>query len=157
MVQAGAGLEVAYRILDLGVTAMIDLEFERLPVPVGDEAVIAGGGEESQLRTVRRLHPTDDEPYRRGVRLGLEWGVGGHGRIGWHRPSSKESASRHLRRIVLDEIPPRRASWRMAMAKRTSHPAADCDHFLRIEAAVGPHRELAAGSAGAHPGQRFTQ
>ena len=75
MVQPHAVLEVAYRILDLGVTAMIGLQFQRLPVPVGDEAVIAVGGEESQLRTGRRLHPPDDEPYRRGVRLGLERGV----------------------------------------------------------------------------------
>ena len=70
MVQPHAVHEVAYRILDLGVTAMIGLQFQRLPVPVGDEAVIAVGGEESQLRTGRRLHPPDDEPYRRGVRLG---------------------------------------------------------------------------------------
>ena len=77
MVQPHAVLEVAYRILDLGVTAMIGLQFQRLPVPVGDEAVIAVGGEESQLRTGRRLHPPDDEPYRRGVRLGLERGVEG--------------------------------------------------------------------------------
>ena len=48
---------------------MVGLQFEHLPVPVGDEAVIAVGGEESQLRTGRRLHPPDDEPYRRGVRL----------------------------------------------------------------------------------------
>ena len=75
MVQPHAVLEVAYRILDLGVTAMIGLQFQRLPVPVGDEAVIAVGGEESQLRTGCRLHPPDDEPYRRGVRLGLERGV----------------------------------------------------------------------------------
>ena len=59
-----AVLEVAYRILDLGVTAMIGLHFQRLHVPVGDEAVIAVGGDESQLRTGRRLHPPDDEPYR---------------------------------------------------------------------------------------------
>ena len=51
MVQPHAVLEVAYCILDLGVTAMIGLQFQRLPVPVGDEAVIAVGGEESQLRT----------------------------------------------------------------------------------------------------------
>ena len=70
MVQPHAVLEVAYGILDLGVTAMVGLQFEQLPVPVGDEAVIAVGGEESQLRTGRRLHPPDDEPYRRGVRLG---------------------------------------------------------------------------------------
>ena len=96
-VQPHAVLEVAYRILDLGVTAMIGLQFQRLPVPVGDEAVIAVGGEESQLRTGRRLHPPDDEPYRRGVPprpgTGCRWSRP-HRR---HRPSSKESASRHLR------------------------------------------------------------
>ena len=64
------------------VAAMIGLQFQRLPIPVGDEAVIAVGGEESQLRTGRRLHPPDNEPHRRGVRLGLEGGVGGLGHIG---------------------------------------------------------------------------
>ena len=82
MVQPHAVLEVAYGILDLGVTAMVSLQFEQLPVPVGDEAVIAVFGEESQLRTGRRLHPPDDEPYRRGVRLGLERGVSRLGHIG---------------------------------------------------------------------------
>ena len=72
MVQPDAVLEVPYRILDLGVAAMISLQFEGLPVPVGDEAVIAVGGEEGELETGRGLHPSDDEPYRRGVRLGLE-------------------------------------------------------------------------------------
>ena len=66
MVQPDAVLEVAYRILDLGVAAVVSLQFQGLSVPVGDEAVIAVGGEESQLRTGRRLHPPDDEPYRRG-------------------------------------------------------------------------------------------
>ena len=77
MVQPDAVLEVAYRILDLGVAAMISLPFQGLSVPAGDEAVIAVGGEEGQLGTGRRLHPPDDEPYRRGVRLSLEGGVGG--------------------------------------------------------------------------------
>ena len=72
MVQPDAVLEVAYGILDLGVAAMVSIQFEQLPVPVGDEAVIAVFGEEGQLGTGRRLHPPDDEPYRRGVRLGLE-------------------------------------------------------------------------------------
>ena len=72
MVQPDAVLEVAYRILDLGVAAVVSLQFQGFSVPVGDEAVIAVGGEESQLGTGRRLHPPDDEPYRRGVRLTLE-------------------------------------------------------------------------------------
>ena len=75
MVQPDAVLEVPYRILDLGVAAVISLQFEGLPVPVGDEAVIAVGGKEGELGTGRGLHPSDDEPYRRGVRLGLEGGV----------------------------------------------------------------------------------
>ena len=77
VVQPDAVLEVAYRILDLGVAAVVGLQFQGLSVPVGDEAVIAVGGEESQLRTGRRLHPPDDEPYRRGIRLTLEGGVEG--------------------------------------------------------------------------------
>ena len=44
-------------ILDLGVAAMVSLQFEQLPVPVGDEAMIAVFGEEGQLGTGRRLHP----------------------------------------------------------------------------------------------------
>ena len=41
MVQPHAVLEVADSILDLGVAAMIGLQFQGLPVPAGDEAVIA--------------------------------------------------------------------------------------------------------------------
>ena len=55
MVQPDAVLEVAYRVLDLGVAAVVSLQFQGLSVPVGDEAVIAVGGEEGQLGTGRRL------------------------------------------------------------------------------------------------------
>ena len=79
VVQPDAVLEVAYRILDLGVAAMISLQFQHLPIPVGDEAVIAVGGEEGELGTGRRLHPPDDEPHRRGVGFTLEGGIGGLG------------------------------------------------------------------------------
>ena len=51
MVQADAVLQVANGILDLGVAAMVGLQFQGLPVPVGDEAVIAVAGEEGQLGT----------------------------------------------------------------------------------------------------------
>ena len=75
VVQPDAVLEVAYGVLDLGVAAMIGLQFQRLPIAVGDEGVIAVSGEEGELGTGRRLHPPDNEPRRRGVRLGLERGV----------------------------------------------------------------------------------
>ena len=38
-----------------------------------------------------------------------------------------------------------------------AHLAADGDHGVGIEAAVGPHRELPAGPAVANPAHRFTQ
>ena len=75
-------LEVSDGILDLGVAAMVGLQFEHLPVPVGDEAVIAVGGEEGQLGTGRGLQTPDDEPHRRGVRFTLEGSAGGLGHIG---------------------------------------------------------------------------
>ena len=75
MVQPHTVLEVSDGILDLSVAAMIGLQFQRLPIPDGDEAVIAASGEEGELGTGRRLHPPDDEPHLRGARLGLERGV----------------------------------------------------------------------------------
>ena len=77
MVQPHAVLEVSDGILDLGVAAMVSLQFEHLPVPVGDEAVIAVGGEEGQLGTGRGLHSPDDEPHRCGAGLSPEGGVEG--------------------------------------------------------------------------------
>ena len=76
MVQPDAVLEVSDGVLYLGVATMISLQFEHLHIPVGDEAVIAVGGEESQLGTGRWLHSPDDEPYRSGVGLTLEGGAG---------------------------------------------------------------------------------
>ena len=49
MVKADAVLEVSDGILYLGVAAMVGLQLQGFPVPVGDEAVIAVAGEEGQL------------------------------------------------------------------------------------------------------------
>ena len=75
MVQPDAVLEVADGVLDLSVASMAGLQFQGIPLPAGDEAVIAVVGEEGQLRDWRGLHPPDDEPHRRGIRLTLEGGV----------------------------------------------------------------------------------
>ena len=56
MVQADAVLEVSDGILDLERGGDVGLQFQGLPVPVGDEAVIAVGSEEGQLGTGRGLH-----------------------------------------------------------------------------------------------------
>ena len=155
MVQPDAVLEVAYGILDLGVAAMVSLQFEQLPVPVGDEAVIAVFGEEGELGTGRRLHPPDDEPYRRGVRLGLEGGAGGLGHIGGtvHPVRNRRPGIFGYR---LDEIV---QAFVLADGDGVADidPAADGDHGVGIEAAVGTHGELPAGTAVANPAHRFTQ
>ena len=82
VVQTDAVLEVSNGVLDLGVAAVVGLQFQGLSVPVGDEAVIAVGGEEGQLGTGRGLHPPDDEPHRCGAGLSPEGGVGGLRHIG---------------------------------------------------------------------------
>ena len=69
-------------VLDLGVVAVVGLQFQGFPLPVGDEAVIAVGGEEGQLGTGRGLHAPDDEPHRRGVGPTLEGSVAGFGHVG---------------------------------------------------------------------------
>ena len=58
-------------ILDLGVAAMVGLQFQGFPVPVGDEAVIAVAGEEGRLGTGRGLHirRTLSEPHWGGFGL----------------------------------------------------------------------------------------
>ena len=70
-----AVLEVAYRILDLGVAAMVGLQFQGVAVPVSDEGVIAVAGEEGQLGTGSGFHPPDDKPHRSSAGLTLEGGV----------------------------------------------------------------------------------
>ena len=75
MVEPHAVLEVSDGILDLGVAAMVGLQFQGLSIPIGDESVIAVVGEEGQLGTGRGLHPAYDEPHRRGVGLTVEGGV----------------------------------------------------------------------------------
>ena len=77
MVETHAVLEVADGIFDLGVAAMVCLQFQGVAVPVSDEGVIAVGGEQGQLRAGRGLHPPDDEPHRSSAGLTLEGGVGG--------------------------------------------------------------------------------
>ena len=113
MVEPDTVLEVANGILDLDVAAVVGLQFQGLPVPVGDEAVVAVAGEEGQLGTGRGLHPPDDEPHRGGVGLALEGDVGGFRHIGGAvHPvgdgvqSASGIASMRLRRLLC---------WRMVM------------------------------------------
>ena len=49
MVEPDAVLEVTDRVLDLGVTAMVGLQLQRLPRTVGDEGVVAVVHEEREL------------------------------------------------------------------------------------------------------------
>ena len=57
MVETHPVLEVADGVLDLGVAAMVGLQSEGVALAVGDAAVIAVGGAESQLGAVRGFPP----------------------------------------------------------------------------------------------------
>ena len=48
MVESHAVLQVLYAILDPGVAAMVGLQFQDIPIAVGDEGVIAIAGEQRQ-------------------------------------------------------------------------------------------------------------
>ena len=155
VVQPDAVLEVAYGVLDLGVAAMIGLQFQRLPIAVGDEGVIAVSGEEGELGTGRRLHPPDNEPHRRGVRLGLERGVSRLGDIGG-AVHPVGNGSPVLLWYRLDQVPQAGA---LADGDREAdiHFPAGGNDSVGVEPAVGPHRELSPGPAVAHPPHRLTQ
>ena len=155
VVQPDAVLEVAYGVLDLGVAAMIGLQFQRLPIAVGDEGVIAVSGEEGELGTGRRLHPPDNEPHRPGVRLGLERGVSRLGDIGG-AVHPVGNGSPVLLWYRLDQVPQAGA---LADGDREAdiHFPAGGNDSVGVEAAVGPHRELSPGPAVAHPPHRLTQ
>ena len=49
MVESDAVLEVSDGVLDLGVAPMVGLQFPGVAVSIGDESVIAVGGEQRQL------------------------------------------------------------------------------------------------------------
>ena len=72
VVESDAVLQVSDGILDLDMAAVVGLQFQGLPLPVGDEAVIAVAGEEGHWEPGRGLHPPDDESHRGGVGLILE-------------------------------------------------------------------------------------
>ena len=153
VVQTDAVLEVSNGVLDLGVTAMIGLQLQRLPIAVGDEAVIAVSGEEGELGTGRRLHPPDNEPHRRGVRLGLERGVSRLGNIGG-AVHPVGNGSPVLLRYRLDQVP---QAFVLADGDGEAdiHLTTGGDESVGVEAAVGPRRKLPAGPGTAHPGSPF--
>ena len=72
MVEAHAVLQVADGVLDLGVAAMVGLQFQGVALPVGDEGVIAVVRKQRQLGTGRGLDPAYDEP-RTGAASGSCW------------------------------------------------------------------------------------
>ena len=155
VVQPHAVLQVSNGVLDLGMAAVVGLQLQGFPVPVGDEAVIAVGGEEGQLGTGSGLHPPDNEPHRCGVGLTLEGGAGGLGHIGGAVHPVWDGRPVRLG-YGLDQVP---QAFVLADGDGEAHVqlAANGYHAMGVEAAVGPHRELPAGPSVAHPPHRFTQ
>ena len=137
------------------MAAMVGLQLQGIPVPVGDEAVIAVGCEEGQLGTGGGLHPPDDEPHRRGIGLTLERCVGGLGHIGGGLHPVWDGRPVRLG-YGLDEIV-QALALTDGDGEADLHLAAEGDDGMGVEAAVGPHRDLALGPSRTHPAQRLPQ
>lgn len=69
-------------VLDFSVAAVIGLQFQGIPLPVGDECVIAVAGEQRQLGAGCGPHPPDNEPHRGGTSLTLERSAFSLGHVG---------------------------------------------------------------------------
>ena len=150
-----AVLEVPDGVLDLGVAAMVRLQFRGVSLPAGDEAVIAAGGEEGQLGAGRGSHPPDNEPHRCGAGLALEGGVDrlGHGGGALH-PVGNGSPVRLGYGLY-------QISQALALADSDGEAhlqlAAGGDDRVGVEAAVGSQGELPRGPGVAHPAHRLAQ
>ena len=102
-----------------------------------------------------RLHPADDEPDRDRVRLARKGGVRRLGDVG----STGDPIRDRRPGVVgdrLDELPDA-AVLADRDAEADLHRPPDRDDGVAIEAAVGPHRELAARAGGADPADRLAQ
>ena len=155
MVEAHAVLQVPDGILDFGVAAVVGLQFQDIPLPVGDAGVIAVVGEQRQLGAGRGLDPADDEPHRRGIGLATEGRVFSLGHVGGavHPVGNGRPV---LLGYGLNEM-----AQALVLAhgdgETDLHLSAEGDDGVVVEAAVGPHCELPRGSGVAHPAQGFAQ
>ena len=117
VVEPYAVLEVADGVLDLGVAAMVGLQFQDVALSIGDEGVIAVGGEEGQLGAGYGLHPVDDKPDRRRVGRALEGRVVSLGHISGtlHTIEEGVQSASGMASMILRS----RGCWRTVMEKRT--------------------------------------
>ena len=115
---------------------MVCFQVEGGPLPVGDEGVVAIGGEQGQLRTWRGFHPADDEADRYVVGLTREGSVAGFGHIGraFH-PVRRERALRLG--YGLDEIV-QGLVLAYGDGEADTLIATDGDDGVSVEVAVGP-------------------
>ena len=155
MVEADAVLEVPDGVLDLGVAAVVGLQFQGIPVAVGDEGVIAVAGKEGQLRAGGGPHPADDEAHRSGAGLTPERSVFSLGHVGgalhpvgYGPPVPLGYGLYQISQVLAQADGDGEADIRLA---------ADLDQGVGVEAAVGPHRELSTGPGVAHPAHRLPQ
>ena len=145
----------AWRRWSASRSAMVGLEIQGVAIPVGDEGVIAVGGQQGQLRAGRGPHPPDDEPHRCGAGLTLEGGVAGLRHVGG---AVHPVGDRRPVRLGygLDEVP-QAGVLPNGDGETDIQLAADRDDGVGVEAAVGPHREWSFGPGVAHPSYSFTQ
>ena len=144
VVQAQAVLEVPNGTVDPTVAAVAGLRFQRVPLPVGDEALIAIVGEERQLGAGGGLHPPGRSAalVRRRADSGSECI---HSRS--HRqgpPSNMELGARHPWGSSQSDRAGSGAGGRWCRSGPLSR--SEGDDCLGVETTDGLHRELSCGA-----------
>ena len=142
-------------VLDLGMAAMVSVQFQGVAVSIGDESVIAVGGEQGQLRTGRGFHPPYNEPYGCGVGLILERNVRGFGHVGSALHPVGDGGPLRLEYGLDDTAQALVLSG--GDGEANLRLAADGDDVVGVEAAVSPHGELTRGTGVAHAAHRLPQ
>ena len=135
------------RVLDLGMAAVVGLQLQGFPVPVGDEAGSC------RWRRPPAEWASPAEPHRCGVGLTLEGGAGGLGHIGGAVHPVWDGRPVRLG-YGLDQVP---QAFVLADGDGEAYVqlAADGYHAMGVEAAVGPHRELPAWPLRSAPAPPF--
>ena len=106
MVEPRGVLEVTDGVLHLCVMAMLGLQFQSVALTVGDEGVIAVGGEQRRLATGDGLDPADDESPRLGVGFALEGCLRGLGHLsGARHPAGMSVQSVSVVASMISRVP----------------------------------------------------
>ena len=153
MIESHSVLEVTDGVLHLGVAVMVGVEIQGVARSIGDEAVVAVGVEEGQLRAGRGIYPAHDEAHRRGVGFTANGCIFSLRHVGGSLHQVR-NGSPAIFWYGLDQLL-EASVLADGDGEADTRSAADGDHVAVVETSVGPQRELTGGPGVAHSSHRL--